>query len=130
MTDVEASQLITDFQELRIPPMEFTHRKHLEVAYAMLKRDGFLESVYSYSKVLKRFAASAGVPQKFNQTVTIVFLSVMSERMANGDYEGFEDFISKNEDLLSTKLMHNWYSKEEMRSRFAKTHFLMPKAAD
>ena len=53
----------------------FPHREHVRMAFEMLRRHDFAETVWHFSRTLRAMAAKAGKPQAFNQTVTIAFLS-------------------------------------------------------
>src|SRR6266403_6195693 len=58
----------------------FPHREHVRMAFEMLRRHDFAETVWHFSRNLRAMAAKAGKPQAFNQTVTIAFLSLVAER--------------------------------------------------
>ncbi|HEV2286029.1 MAG TPA: hypothetical protein VGR80_08300, partial [Steroidobacteraceae bacterium] len=59
----------------------FPHREHLRMAFEMLARHDFPESVLHYSRALRAMTARAGKPEAFHQTVTIAFLALIAERM-------------------------------------------------
>ena len=122
----ENSKLLTEFETFTIDPAGFGHREHIEVAYEMLQKYGFLDASAKYSKAISTIATNAGAPKKFNVTITMAFLSLIAERIYSTEQNSFEEFLSKNEDLLSRSVLNKWYSKEQLDSEFARTHFLLP----
>ncbi len=104
----------------------FTHVDHIGVACQMLQRYEFLEAAHRFSASLRAIAAKAGAAEKFNATITLAFLSLLSERMANTPHASFGEFLEKNPDLTSRSLMETWYSPERLGSKKARETFLMP----
>ena len=126
MSGTDARRLAS-FEQLQLSPASFSHRDHVLVAREMLATYSFPETVWRYSKTIHTMATAAGAPKKFNVTVTLAFLSLIAERMdANPKLTG-DDFLSQNPDLLSTALLNNWYSSEELHSEFARNQFLLPR---
>ena len=123
------SNLLSEFEAFEIDPAEFGHRQHLQVAYEMLQKYGFLDTTTRYANTIGTIAASAGAPEKFNVTITLAFLSLIAERVHATGQAGFDEFLAQNEDLLSKNILDRWYSSEQLQSDFARTHFLLPDRA-
>ena len=109
-----------------IPAHEFPHREHLRMAYEMLRRHDFAESVLHYSRALRAMTARAGRPQAFHQTLTIALLSVIAERMERGTGGDFAAFERANPDLSDRSLLARWYRPERLGSEAARRTFLLP----
>ena len=60
-------------------------------------------------------------------TITIAFLSLIAERVQAIKQSNFEEFLAQNGDLLSKSVLGKWYSDAQLKSDFARTHFLLPK---
>lgn len=103
---------------------DFSHLDHVCVAREILLRFDFLMSVQIFSESLHSMAMNAGASDKFNLTVTLAFMSIISERMDSG--EDLESFVKTNQDLLHTDFMEAYYSKDRLNSSKAKGMFLMP----
>ena len=116
------------FEDRSLDPAAFRHREHVAVAYELLRKHDFLEASARYSAHLQAIASKAGVPQKFNTTITLAFLSLIAERMATCAHEDFDDFAAQNPDLLSKDLLLSWYPPERLASDLAREVFLMPEA--
>jgi hypothetical protein len=123
----EDSELLTRFEVFEVNPGEFGHRQHVQVAFEMLRKYEYLEACSRYANGINTIATNAGVPEKFNVTITFAFLSLIAERIhATTERSSFEEFLAQNEDLLSKNALGKWYSSEQLQSDFARTHFLLP----
>ena len=112
-----------------IDPATFPHREHVRVAFEMLKRHDFPETVLHYSRTLRAMAARVGRPEAFHQTVTIAFLSLIAERMESAGATDFAAFAQANPDLLEKSLLRRWYGAERLNSALARRTFLLPDPA-
>lgn len=117
------------FMRVEIVPSEFPHREHVRVAFEMLKRHDFPETVLLFSRTLRAMAQKAGRPEAFHQTVTIAFLSLIAERMECGGAADFAAFAQANPDLLEKTLLTRWYGAERLASAAARRTFLLPEPA-
>jgi hypothetical protein len=127
---IEYSELLKQFEAFEINPAEFGHREHVQVAYEMLHKYGYLEACAKYANAINTIATNAGAPEKFNVTITFAFLSLIAERIHGPTkWSSFEEFLARNGDLLSKNALSRWYSNEQLQSDFARTHFLLPRKA-
>jgi hypothetical protein len=117
------------FMRLEILPGEFPHREHVRIAFEMLKRHDFPETVLHFSRTLRAMAEKAGRPEAFHQTVTIAFLSLIAERMECGGAADFAAFAQANPDLLEKSALGRWYRPERLASAAARRTFLLPDGA-
>lgn len=120
------AELSDRFEAGHLDPKDFSHVDHIGVACRMLQQDAFLDAASRYGKALRGLVARAGVPEKFNTTITLAFLGILSERMAETPHETFEEFLAKNPDLSSRELMGTWYSDARLASKGAREGFLLP----
>jgi hypothetical protein len=123
--DAEAEDLAR-FLEGAIAAGDFPHREHVRMAFEMLRRHDFAETVLHFSRALRTMAQRAGKPQAFHQTVTIAFLSLIAERLEGGRWSAFADFARDNPDLLEKGLLARWYRPERLASEPARRTFLLP----
>jgi len=112
-----------------IPAAEFSHREHVRMAFEMLRRHDFPETVLHYSRALRAMTARAGKPEAFHQTVTIAFLAVIAERMESTGAADFTAFARAHPDLLGKALLARWYGAERLASAAARRTFLLPDPA-
>jgi hypothetical protein len=109
-----------------IDTASFPHREHVRMAFEMLRRRDFAETVLHYSRALRTMAQRAGKPQAFHQTVTIAFLSLIAERLEGGEWADFAAFARDNPDLLEKSTVARWYRPERLASERARRIFLLP----
>jgi hypothetical protein len=117
------------FLRVEIDPATFPHREHVRVAFEMLRRHDFPETVLHFSRTLRAMAAKVGRPEAFHQTVTIAFLSLIAERMECGGAADFAAFAQANPDLLEKSALERWYRPERLASAVARRTFLLPDGA-
>ena len=117
------------FMRGEIVPSEFPHGEHVHVAFELLKRHDFPETVLLFSRTLRAMAQKAGRPEAFHQTVTIAFLSLIAERMEGGHRGDFAAFAAANPELLEKTLLSRWYGAERLGSAAARRTFLLPDSA-
>ena len=118
-------ELLDALIDRTLQPGGFSHRDHVAAAFAALSRFEFFEAMRVYADGLRALTVRAGVPEKFNATVTMTFMSLIAEMMA----EGFEDadaLLAEHPDLVAPGLMGRWYSKGRVASGLAKRIAVMP----
>ena len=120
------AELTRSFEARDLDASAFRHVDHVGVAYEMLRNYDFLDATIKYAGSIHEIATKAGVPRKFNATITLAFLSLIAERMNTTQHVGYDDFISRNPDLLSKDVLAHWYSPERLQSDLARQVFLMP----
>jgi len=112
-----------------IPAADFPHREHVRMAFEMLRRHDFAETVLHFSRALRRMAPQAGRPQAFHQTGTLAFLSLIAERMDGGEWPEFAAFAHANPELFEKGVLARWYRPERLASERARRVFLLPESA-
>lgn len=94
----------------------------------MLHSADFMDACTRYSRSIRRIAASAAAPEKFNATITLAFLSLTAERLDQAPKTvTFDEFLAENADLLSKGALRAWYLDEQLQSDFARRHFVLPR---
>jgi hypothetical protein len=124
--DLERCADLERFVRGEIDAAAFPHREHVRMAFEMLRRHDFAESVWLYSRALRAMTAKAGKPQAFHQTMTIAFLSLIAERMDQGGPQEFAAFEKANPDLLTRGALAQWYRPERLATELARRTFVLP----
>jgi hypothetical protein len=109
---------------------QFPHREHVRMAFEMLRRHDFAETVLHYSRALRAMTERAGKPQAFHWTITVAFLSVISERMAGHPAADFAAFAHDNPDLFDKRVLAQRYAPERLASELARRTFLLPEPGE
>lgn len=130
-------QLIAALEACAIAPADFTHRAHMQVGFAYLRRDGYAGALTAMPNTLRRFAAHHGKHGLYHETVTVAFLTLIHERMAADliaqrcdvhDLD-WESFAERHPDLFTPDLLGRYYSRDTLRSELARRCFVLPKAS-
>jgi|SRR5579863_563066 len=109
-----------------IAAADFPHREHVRMAFEMLRRCDFAESVWLYSKTLRLMALKAGKPQAFSQTVTLAFLSLIAERLEQSRSADFSAFAREHAEVFDKDLLARWYPRQQLAAEVARRVFVMP----
>lgn len=125
MTDDEFLQR---FEAQELDPGEFSHASHVRLAFVYLSRFDLFDSIGRYRKGLRAFAARAGVPGKYHETVTCGLMVLIHERMVSREADDWEGFIEENPDLLRWMdgPFFDYYDESVLRSSIARRTFVLP----
>ncbi len=104
----------------------FHHADHVRMAFEILRRHDFPTAVHAYCSSLKKIAARAGRPAAYHETITVAFLALVGERLAECAYDDFAAFAAANPDLMEKAALEHHYAPERIRSEIARTTFVLP----
>lgn len=110
------------------PDGDFHHEGHVKLAYIYLSQYTLLEAITLYCKGLKQFAESHGFASKYHQTLTVLLLLQIYERMGQSKATSWEDFAQQNPDLLGWNKagLEALYSSQTLWSETARLQFVLP----
>ena len=123
---IDQNEELMRFVRGECDPAAFPHREHLRMAFEMLRRHSFAETVLHYSRALRSMAARSGRPEAYHETITVAFLSLIGERMSKAPASDFAQFESENSDLGEKGLLACWYRPERLASDAARRTFVLP----
>ena len=114
------------FLQRRLPA--FHHRDHVRLAWIYLRADASLIGLDAFVRGLQTFAAAAGQPGIYHETMTWAYLLLIRERMARCPDSDFASFAAQNPDLLTWKpsVLDRYYRPETLASDLARSVFLLP----
>ena len=121
--------VLADFEAGRIDPARFPHREHVRVSYELLERHLFAEALLHLARGLRQFAAKAGRPDVYHETITVAFLALIAERRLSGDTADWEDFAARNPDLMEKRLLEKFYQPARLHQPSARRTFVLPRTA-
>jgi hypothetical protein len=119
-----ADDLLADLMAGTLDPGGFSHRDHVAAGFGALRKFEFFEAMRVYADGLRNLTVKAGVPEKFNATVTMAFMSLIAEKM-----HGFDDpdaMIAAHPELIAPGLMGTWFSHDRLTSDIARRVAVMP----
>lgn len=122
MTDVELTRAL-ERGEIK----DFHHASHLHVAWVYLTESSSVQqAARKMRNTLRRFAAAAGKPEKYHETITLFWVHLLSRAHAASRAECLEDIVHANPQLLEKNFPLAYYSTERLFSDEARTSWVEP----
>ena len=122
MTDVEFTRAL-ERGEIK----DFHHVSHLHVAWVYLaESSSVLQAASKMCRTLRRFAAAAGKPDKYHETITLFWVNLLSHIYAVHRGEPLEDVVHANPQLLEKNFPLTYYSGERLFSDEARISWVEP----
>jgi hypothetical protein len=122
MTDVELTRAL-ERGEIK----DFHHASHLHVAWVYLAESSSVrQAANKMRNTLRRFAAAAGKPEKYHETITLFWVHLLSRAHAASRAERLEDIVHANPQLLEKNFTLAYYSAERLFSDEARTSWVEP----
>jgi hypothetical protein len=124
MTDIELTRAL---ERGEIANENFRHASHLHVAWVYLCESATVdEAAGKVRDTLRRFAASAGKPEKYHETVTVFWVRLLAQLRAIAAGENLEKLVATNPKLLEKDFPFSYYSRERLLSENARTRWIEP----
>jgi hypothetical protein len=124
MTDAELTRAL---ERGEIANENFHHVSHLRVAWVYLAESSSVQQAANKMRdTLRRFAAAAGKPQKYHETITLFWVHLLSRAHAASGGERLEEIVNANPQLLEKKFPLAYYSAERLFSDGARTSWVEP----
>jgi len=124
MTDVELTRAL---ERGEIANEDFHHVSHLHVAWVYLAESSSVwQAGNKMRDTLRRFAAAAGKPQKYHETITLFWVHLLSRAHAANGGERLEEIVRANPQLLEKNFPLAYYSVERLFSDEARTSWVEP----
>ncbi|MBI1493734.1 hypothetical protein [Halocynthiibacter styelae] len=121
-----AAGVFAAMSEGTLDPAGFTHRDHVICAAFALRGYDFFEAAFLYANGLKALVKKAGVPEKFNATVTFAFLSIIAQKLAESPGVSADDLPEHCPELMQKTLLSPWYTGAVLASDQARQFPVMP----
>jgi hypothetical protein len=111
-----------------LPPAEFDHRGHLRAGFLYLRRHDFPGACVAMKRAIQHFAAMLGKRTLYHETVTVAYLALIAERLAEEPADlGFEAFLARYPELTSAEYFRRYYPAGELDSPEARSTFVLPR---
>jgi hypothetical protein len=125
---IQDTEFLNQFEAHTLDPSYFDHHGHLRLAWLYLNK---YQSEVAISKVttgISGYAASLGVTNKFQHTLTEAIVRIMALRLDEDTSDTIECFLESNYDLVEDiwGVVGSYYSKEQLNSDVAKIQFVEP----
>jgi hypothetical protein len=104
---------------------DFHHASHLHVAWVYLTESTSVQqATRKMRNTLRRFAAAAGKPEKYHETITLFWVHLLAHAASRA--ERLEDIVRANPQLLEKNFPLAYYSPERLFSDEARTSWVEP----
>ncbi len=124
---------LRELESHALPAAEFTHRAHLQAAWAYRSRYPAREAAARCAHTLSRYAMAHGAAEKYHHTLTMALLAIMYSRLdaAPAQQASWDDFVAANPDLLggTQALVAQHYSEQKLQEHDARRGFVAPDRA-
>jgi len=119
---------LRDFLDGDVDGATFRHADHVRMAFEIMRQHNFPDAAQAFCASLKAIAARAGNAAAYHETITLAFLSLVSERMNATSYTDFVAFSKDNPDLMDKSVLTRWYDPQRLMSPLARATFILPEA--
>ncbi len=126
MTDAE---FLAALESCTLPPAAFRHRDHLRAGWIYLQAMTFGAALDRMCDTLRRYAASHGQPERYHETVTVAYMSLLQTHRALNPAETWEQFVAGNPALLEAGLLSRFYDRATLESPLARRVFVLESRA-
>jgi hypothetical protein len=115
------------FESFAVAPADFTHQAHVRLAYVYLVEGDVESAVQRMREALLGFLEHHGLPRsKFHETITRAWVLAVRHFMNKSSSASASDFITRNPELLDSRIMLTHYSASVLFSAEAREAFVEP----
>ena len=131
-TDDDDSAFLAALEAGTLPPAAFDHRGHLRAGFLYLKAHDFPGACVAMKRAMKRavqgFARALGKEGLYHETLTIAYLALIAERLAEEPRDiGFGRFLERYPELTSREYFERYYPRGTLDAPEARTTFVLPR---
>jgi hypothetical protein len=94
-----------------------------------LKSGDFVSALVRLREAIRRYAGSLGKPQRYHETITVAYVALIQERMAEHDDGDWAAFAKNNPELFTPDLLQRIYPASQLDSDLARRIFVLPRGA-
>jgi N-formylglutamate deformylase len=125
---VTDEELVRAFEAGEVPDGGFHHEQHVRVAWFYLKHHSLSEALARFVRGLKHFAECQKRAGLYHETITVAYVLLINERLAESADVTWDEFARRHTDLLEwhPSVLGKYYRPETLASDRARQVFLMP----
>jgi len=111
-----------------LSPAEFSHRGHLRAGFLYLRTHDFPGACVAMKRSISAFAAALGKSTLYHETMTVAYLALIAERLAE-EPAGLEfvDLLRRYPELESREYFRRYYPAGELDTPEARSTFVLPR---
>ena len=114
-----------------LAPAAFGHAGHLRAGFLYLRRHDFPAACVAMKRAVQGFAARQGRTGLYHETLTIAYLALIAERLAEEPASlGFDAFLERYPELASREYFERYYPRGTLDAPETKATFILPRPRD
>jgi len=129
LDDLDNDDFLALLEAADLPAGSYNHRSHIRTGFLYVRRYGFEGAVERMRETLVRFTIAVGAEGKYHETITVAFLDLINQRLANQDAGDWKSFLAANPDLLDGAILLKYYDPEVLKSDLARVSYIPPTAS-
>ena len=123
-------EFVTAFEQGAISRAAFHHADHVRLAWIYAGRCDAQKAEERLMAGIRRFAAKAGVPEKFQYTTTLAWSRLVAASRENSNaVNTFGEWIARHPEFLDRRLLDKYYSEHTLQSEPARSTWVAPDLA-
>jgi hypothetical protein len=122
MTDQE---FLAALESCALPAAQFRHRDHLRAGWLYLQGMPFGAALDRMRETLRRYAASHGQPERYHETITVAYMSLLQTHRMLRPADTWEEFAAANPALFEPRLLAHFYDRATLDSALARRVFVL-----
>lgn len=129
--NLDDAEFLAALESARLPPSLFDHRGHLRAAFLYLRREDFPGACVAMKRAIQGFAASLGKGGLYHETLTIAYLALIAERLAEEPSDlGFDEFLRRYPELEDRRYLERYYPRGSLDTPESRHTFVLPRPRD
>ncbi len=122
-------RMLQTLEDGTFAPARFNHEDHVALGFQAILTHGPAKGARVFAEGLQSAAERLGLTEKYHETITMAFLSIIAERMDRSRTRDAASFVEDNADLLTGEVLARYYSPDRLASPLARSAFLLPDRA-
>jgi len=119
---------VTALESGSLPLEAFDHRAHLRAGFVYLRRHDFPQASVAMKTAIVGFATRIGKPTLYHETLTLAYLALIAERMADEPADiDFATFYARYPELGRVDYFRRYYPAGELDDPQARRTFVLPR---
>jgi hypothetical protein len=119
------AEFLAALEDCTLPADAFRHRDHLRAAWLYPQRMPFGAALDRMRATLQRYAASLGRPDRYHETITVAYMSLVQAHRALHPADCWDDFVARNPELFAAGLLTSYYDRATLDSPLARQVFVL-----
>lgn len=130
-SSLDDAEFLAALEAARLPPVLFDHRGHLRAAFLYLQREDFPGACVVMKRAIQGFAASLGKTGLYHETLTVAYLALVAERLADEPADiRFDAFLRLYPELEDRAYFERYYPRGTLDTPEARRTFVLPRPRD